>query len=342
MRLFLFTIINKIWNKINLKSYDWFSEDLARKITYFINYKLDPRFTVMIGLTYSCQCRCPHCGMSIYEKKSEDELTTEELLKFIETLSPKKTNGIYFFGGEPLLRNDIFQLINKAKEKGFLTMLDTNGYLLSQEMVKKLKKAGLDVIEVSIDHSDAKIHNTLRRMEGIFERAVEGIKNCLKERISCILSTYATREYIESGELKKIISLGEKLGVNFIRVLSPVLTGKLLNKEEMKLNNKERKKLKKIIKNSSVPIGIEDTYCWSKNKKLLYISPYGEVQPCPYIPFSFGNIREESLSSILERMWKHPMFKIKSKECLMNNKEFRERYLKEKLKENQIFPIQVD
>jgi len=338
MKLFFTTLLTKIWQILNkYKINRLLSSKTNLEIDYFLS-KLDPRLRVMIGLTYFCQCKCAHCGMGFFSKNKERELTTKEWINFIESLSFKKTKMVYFFGGEPLLRNDIFQLINKAKEKGFLTMLDTNGYLLSDAMAKKLKKAGLDVIEVSIDNSEAKIHDSLRGIEGVFERAVSGIKNCLKEKIFCILSTYATTEYIQSGELERIISLGEKLGVNQIRILSPVLTGKWLDKEKIKLNNKERKKIKEIIGKTSTFSFLEDEYCLSVNKKLLYISPYGEVQSCPYLPFSFGNIKEELLGKILKKIWKHPMFRIKTKKCLMNNEEFRRRYLG---KLEQKFPVDL-
>lgn len=326
MKLFLTILISKIWNVLKKSGINrLLDNNLNIKIRLFLN-RLDPRVTVMIGLSYFCQCNCLHCGMANYKKDKESELTTDEWLGLIDGLSSKNVKQIYFFGGEPLLRNDIFQLIKKTKKGGFRSIIDTNGHLLTEEMVEKLKIAGLDLIEVSIDSADPKTHDALRKLEGLFEKATTGIKMCLKRGIFCILSTYVTEKSIKNGDFQKIILLAEKLGVNYLRVLAPVAIGKWLKKEEVILNKNKRKQLKNIIKNS--PVFLEDDYCLSANKKLIYISPYGEVQPCCYIPFTFGNIKEEPLEEILKRMWKHPLFRIKTKECLMNNEEFRRTYLK--------------
>lgn len=295
-------------------------------------------FTVMLGLTYFCQCTCSHCGIGIYKKDKEREFTTNEWLEIINNL-PKKTKWVVFFGGEPLLRKDLLDLISRAKMRKFQTIVQTNGYLLTEEMIKNLKKSGLDLIEVSIDNSDPKIHDSLRGVEGIFEIAILGIKNCLKENIPCGISTYATKENIDNGNLRNVILLSKELKVNYLRILSPILTGKWLKADELKLNNDERKHLKSFMK-KDFPF-LEDDHCFSKNKKLVYISPYGEVQPCCYNPFSFGNIKEESLEKIMNRMWQHPMYKIKTKQCIINNEEFRKKYIKD-LELSQEFPINLN
>ena len=61
----------------------------------------------------------------------------------------------------------------------------------------------------------------------------------------------------------------------------------------------------------------------------FYISLYSEVQPCCFIPIAFGNVRDEPLKTILERMWSHPMLNERclQKECPMLNREFREKYI---------------
>jgi len=67
-------------------------------------------------------------------------------------------------------------------------------------------------------------------------------------------------------------------------------------------------------------------------RNTFYVSPYGEVQPCPYMPLYFGNVKEEALSNILHRMWRHDIFsKIDSKECLILNKDFQAQFIKPEL-----------
>ena len=320
--------VNKILNNFKY---------LKTGIWYFLA-KRDPLLTVMIGLTYNCHCDCPHCAMAIYEKNREKELSTSEWLEVISRFPKNKVRRVYFFGGEPLLKPDIFELIGQARKKGLRTAFDTNGYLLTKEIAEKLKKAGLNLIGVSIDSSDPETHNRLRGIGNLFKKATEGIKYCLKEGIRCCLSTYATKEKIESGELQRIISLGKMLGVTYVRILSPISTGRWLEEENKKLNFQERKLLNDLRKFGFVHL--EEDFCLSMNKRLVYISPYGEVQPCWSMPFNFGNIKKTPLEEILKRMWNHSIFKVSGKICPMNNEEFRRKYLGN-VKTGQKFPVSL-
>jgi MoaA/NifB/PqqE/SkfB family radical SAM enzyme len=281
-------------------------------------------FTVMLGVTYSCQFNCAHCGVKGYEKNGCREFSTEELVETINNLPPK-TKFIVFTGGEPLLQKDLPKLISVAKNKKLGTFLNTNGYLLTKEITKNLKQAGLDAIEISIDNANPQIHDSLRKHQNAFENALSGIKNCLLEKIPCSINTYATKENIKNGELEKIILLGKELGVNFVKILSPILSGKWLKNDELKLNENERKRLKKILRFDFA--FLEDDDCYSVRKKMIYISPYGDIQPCCYIPIIFGNLKESSIEEIVKKMWDHPMYRMKTKECIMNNEEFRKKYI---------------
>jgi len=301
-------------------------------------YIHDPRVTAMIGVTYFCQCSCPHCGMAAYPKNKKEEMSKDELIEIINQFPKSKIKGVYFFGGEPLLRNDIFELISRARRRGFLTILDTNGYLLTKEVARKLRNAGLQVIGVSIDNPDSQIHNKLRGQKDSFERAVEGIKNCLNEKMVCYISTYVTKQNLKSGDLKKIISLGEKLGVDYIRIVPPLPMGKWLGREDIRLNDQEGQLLKTFRRFDFVRL--EDDNCTAVIKSSFYISPHGDIQPCCYLPFSFGNLRNEALEKILKRMWQHPMFEMKIKRCPLNDKEFQKKYLS-KLTPSTKFPLDL-
>jgi MoaA/NifB/PqqE/SkfB family radical SAM enzyme len=263
--------------------------------------------------------------MAFYRKSREEEMNGNEIIELINRLPRSKIKEVYFFGGEPLLRNDIFKLINCARRRRFRTLLDTNGGLLNEEVVNKLRNAGLTRLGVSIDSPYPEIHDKLRGQQGLFERAIEGIKYCLDKKITCYFSTYATKENLKNGDLKKIILLGEKLGVSHVRVLSSILMGRWLDKEDFKLNQEERELLKSFRQFGFV--FLEENSCNALRKKLFYISPYGEVQPCCYIPISFGNIKKEPLEKILKKMWKHPIFNTRIKEeCPVNNEEFQKKY----------------
>jgi MoaA/NifB/PqqE/SkfB family radical SAM enzyme len=66
--------------------------------------------------------------------------------------------------------------------------------------------------------------------------------------------------------------------------------------------------------------------CSGLDKNFFYISPFGDIQLCPAIPVSFGNIRAEGLDSILNRMWSHEISKTKCRGCIMNDEGFRKKF----------------
>lgn len=305
---------------------------------YVFAHRLDTRITVMIGLTYFCQCNCTHCGMGNYPKDKKEELGKTEIIEIIKGFSRRKIRTIHFFGGEPLLRNDIFDLINYAHKRGFITKIETNGFLLNREVVKKLKNSGLNLIGVSIDSPYPQIHDNLRGAEGLFNTAITGIKNCLEEKIWCYISTYATKENLKNGDLKKIISLGKELKVIAVRIISPLAVGRWSGRKNIQLNYREQELLNKVCQDDLA--WLEDKHCTAMAKKRFYISPYGDIQPCPYVPLNFGNLRKEPLENILKRMWGHPVFKIKTKnECLINNTLFQQGYLPQITSANPLLDI---
>jgi len=292
---------------------------------------------VMIGLTYECQCSCKYCCSGLYAKEKKKELTTEEIKSLIDSIShfPFAVVLVSFFGGEPLIRKDVFDLIKYAATKGLFVELETNGILLSLENVKRLKVAGLHHLFVRIEHSDSEFHDQISSFKECFKKAIEGIKHCVTERLSCSISTIAMKEKIYNGQIKKIIELGKKLKVTSLRILYPTLAGKWLDENEKILSKAEERTVRELLNPDFVYL--ESSYvctremnriCPSKQKKMFYISCYGEVLPCPFVPLIFGNIRHKKISEILEKMWLNPFLNYTDcSECLMHDVKFRNTYI---------------
>lgn len=329
LRQFIFGI-RVFFNRLPLRSYLKIIKFLWRR---YILGKPIP-FSVVFALTYKCQCSCVHCSVGDYAKEN-DELSTEEIksvLDFIDLWGPVK---VTFFGGEPLLRKDIVQLVNYVSRKGIRTSIDTNGLLLDEDMVVALKNVGLGNINVSIDSADGRVHDLLRQREGCFQSAIEGLKLCVEYKIPCLISTYASKRAIYDKDLRKIIKLAKRLGVSGVKILFPILSGKWREKESERLNSEEEEYMKSLLDPSFVYI--EDALemvkkkgkgCSAMERNLVYISPYGNIQPCPAIPITFGNIRNENIEDIIKAMTDHRFYK-KYKSCgmcLMNEQGFRSRF----------------
>lgn len=290
--------------------------------------------SVMIGVTYRCQCGCVHCGMNLYRVAPGEELSTEEVKCVIRQARGLGAVEITLFGGEPLLREDLDEVIASASASRMLPSLDTNGILLSPGRVERLMDARLAAVKVSLDSPKGEEHDRLRRMEGCFEKALAGIRECVKRRLPCVISTYASRENIRSGDLRRLIELGRDLGVDAIRIIDTTLSGCLLAEKQKKLSRAERKLLAKLLEpgfvfleNLASARALTHPVCSALARRYIYVSPPGDVQPCCFVPLSFGNVRRESLERILKRIWGSSLMEHDPGRCLMNNPGFRERYV---------------
>ena len=303
------------------------------KLSKWFNEERGEVFYLMFGITYNCQLKCPHCGVGNYENEPPRELTTEEVKDVLDQAN--KAFIINFFGGEPTMRPDLMELIKYASERSMYVFCDTNGLKITKDFARQLKDNGLDILYVSIDSPILEKHDEWRGMQGCFERAVQGIKNALDVELKCVLSTYITKENLANGDFERIIQMAKDLRAIGVRYILPTPTGRWLYNPEVVLSKEEEKKVRKIAK---FPFVCRDFYFQNQRSSqcrgvsenvYFYISPYGDVMPCCFLPLTFGNIREEPLNTILERMWGHSMFceSWVKKECPMLNKEFREKYI---------------
>ena len=229
------------------------------------------------------------------------------------------------------MRKDIHALITCARSHGFCTNLDTNGALLTKPFAHKLKAAGLDIIGVSIDSSDPDTHDALRRKKGLFAKALGGIRHCIAEGIKCYVSTYATHENVSNGDLLKVVQLARSEKADWTRICAPFAAGKWISCTENRLTPQERAFVERIADEDPEYIVLEDRNgCPGIQQRLLYVSAYGDVQPCCYVPVTFGNIRQERLADIARRIQRHPMYKRfgKLKNCPMNDDAFRREFIR--------------
>lgn len=288
-------------------------------------------FSVVYAVTYRCQCRCVHCSVADYGVP-KDELDDAEARGLIDSVADWGAVKLTFFGGEPLVREELCGLAAYAAGKGLRVSLDTNGLFLDRAMAEKLKAAGIGNVNVSLDSSDPALHDTLRKQQGCFDAAVGAIKHCVALGIPCLVSTYASKRALKEGDTEKLIAFARKLGAAGVKILFPILSGNWRDKEEEHLGPEEEKKLLSLTDPSYVYI--EDALqmvksrgkgCSAMERNLVYISSTGDVQPCPAIPVSFGNIRKKKLAEIAASMSGHPFFAKygKCSMCLMNEPGFR-------------------
>jgi radical SAM protein with 4Fe4S-binding SPASM domain len=147
---------------------------------HLLHYSQDKKPVLVWNLTRRCNLSCAHCYTDSHDKEYEGELTTPEALAVIDDVSEFGVPVILFSGGEPLLRPDLFELITYARDKGIRGVLSTNGTLITQDVVRKLKEFGLSYVGVSLDVTE-QVHDKFRGKKGAFKDALRAIQYCLDE-----------------------------------------------------------------------------------------------------------------------------------------------------------------
>jgi len=130
------------------------------------------------NITRTCNLKCIHCYTDSDAKDYAGELTTEQGKKLIEDLADFNIPALLFSGGEPLIRPDVFELVNHAKKQNLRCTLSTNGVLITEEVAKRIKESGFVYVGISLD-GIGEINDLFRGKEGAFKKAMRGFRNCV-------------------------------------------------------------------------------------------------------------------------------------------------------------------
>ncbi|MBU3161608.1 putative heme d1 biosynthesis radical SAM protein NirJ1 [Clostridium frigoris] len=132
---------------------------------------------VVWNCTKTCNLKCMHCYANSDSKKYKGELSTKEALSLIDDFHNAKVPVILFSGGEPLLREDLFELIKHAGDYKMRCTISTNGTLIDKDIARRIKQSEVGYVGISLDGIGDR-HDEFRRTKGSFDKALVGIKNC--------------------------------------------------------------------------------------------------------------------------------------------------------------------
>ena len=207
-------------------------------------YRIPAPFLVVWNYTNACNLRCRHCYQRA-ERPRPDELTTEERLSIIDQLDENNVSALAFSGGEPLMRRDFFEVAEYAHDKGLQVSVATNGTLLTKDVVARMKKAGVDYVEVSLDGASKETHESFRGVKGSFDATIQGIRNSVEGGLYTCIAITATK--LNLNEIPKIFELAKKLGVRRIIVFNFIPTGRGEDIVHLDLSPTERENLLKYL-----------------------------------------------------------------------------------------------
>ena len=133
---------------------------------------------VVWNSTRRCNLKCVHCYSQSCNEDYEGELTNEQAKAMIRDLAAFKAPVLLFSGGEPLMRQDMYELGAYAKEQGMRPVISTNGTLITKSAASKIKETGFGYVGISLD-GVGETNDRFRGVKGAFDAALKGFENCL-------------------------------------------------------------------------------------------------------------------------------------------------------------------
>jgi AdoMet-dependent heme synthase len=270
--------------------------------------KLGIPLTVQLDLTYRCNERCIHCYL---DHDDHGEMTTIEIKRLLDELAAAGVFILTLSGGEIMLRKDLFELLEYARELTFCVKLKTNAILIRQPEAERIRALGVDSIQVSIYSHLAEVHDAITKIPGSLKRSLDAIRFLKAHGLKVIVASVLMAQ--NSGDYHGVRALAIELGVDF--TLDPTVTPKMDGDRSILSLNAGHAVLKDLFRDPALvgdaeqfcalPVNadadiLEDVPC-SAGHTACYVSPYGDVYPCVQFPLPSGNVRRNRFLDI----WKH-------------------------------------
>jgi len=268
---------------------------------------------IAFEVTRRCRYTCRHCRANAGYGHDERDLTTEQCKKILASVAKFSKPVIILTGGEPMERNDIYELIRYGRDLGLRMVMATCGYLIDDESIVRLKEAGILTLSFSVDGASAETHDAFRQAKGAFDSTVKAAQIArragVRFQINTTISKINIDEVVGTAELAK--RLGAYCFNPFILVptgrgeqltdaiLDPVEYEVLLNELlQMKLKSEIQVRvtcgpqLARICKQQKLErLGVSVSGCMG-GRGFGFISCRGEVQTCGFLDISAGNLIE--------------------------------------------------
>ncbi|MBM4273614.1 MAG: heme b synthase [Deltaproteobacteria bacterium] len=291
--------------------------------------KIPPLRLLAWETTRRCNLACLHCRAAAGSGPYPGELTTDEGITLLNDLAAMGQIVVIMTGGEPLLREDIYDLAAYGARKGHRMVMAVNGTLLTPQIGARLKDAGIQRLSISIDGATASSHDRLRAVEGAFEGALSGIAACREVGMPFQINTTITKANLVELPAIHEMAINLEAAAHHVFVLVPMGRGEqlrddLVSPEEYDqtlrwlLDRQREGRL--FIKPTCAPqyyrLWRQDAQARGEKitpashsmeamtkgclggQGFAFVSYKGEVQPCGYLELLAGNIRETPFPEI--------------------------------------------
>ncbi|PRR85891.1 putative heme d1 biosynthesis radical SAM protein NirJ1 [Clostridium luticellarii] len=286
---------------------------------------------VVWNCTRTCNLKCRHCYADSDSRIYPGELNTKEAKDFIDDLQEFKVPVIIFSGGEPLLRKDLFELIEYAKQHNIRSTISTNGTLIDRNTADTLKKCGVGYVGISLDGMGEN-HDKFRGTKGSFCNALMGIRNC-REAGQKVGLRFTINKH-NYGQLKDIFNLVEEEKINRVCFYHLVYSGRGSFMVDEDITHDEAREAMNLIMEKAMEFGdkvevltvdnhADSVYLYLKARKkykklsenmfelmklnggnrsgiaIANVDYKGDVHPDQFTTqYTFGNVKERSFGDI--------------------------------------------
>lgn len=243
------------------------------------------------------------------------ELSTAEGTRLIDQIAEVGRPVMVLSGGEPLLRDDIFELARYGADKGLRMAMGTNGTLIDDAVAAQLKRSGINRVAISLDSSTSEVHDRIRGVKGSWTGALRGIRASLQAGIGVQANVTVTRQ--NSHDIEPILAMVRRLGITDVHLFFLIPTGRGREEDAIRPVEYEalirtalsRKDDALTLRPTCAPQFIRiakqmglDTERWGRGCiagiNYCRVNNNGAVTPCPYLHLVVGNVRTTSFEDI--------------------------------------------
>jgi radical SAM protein with 4Fe4S-binding SPASM domain len=267
---------------------------------YFRKKKL---MQVHLDLTYRCNLRCVHCYVN---KEVTESLDTRKVLSIIDELYEMGTFRLTFSGGDPLLREDLFDIIKYARQKKFAITVKTTGMLIDEKAASCMAAIPVNLIDMTVFSDQPEVHDSITAIHGSCMRAFNAIELLKKHRVHVRAMYPIIKNNVDS--VQSVMKRLDQSNIDYLPSFSitPKTDGSLIpydyavepaKRAEVYLKENVFKKKIRKVESNRIEYRSNDILCFAGHT-LLYISPDGTVYPCVNWPVVLGNVRQCSIKEI--------------------------------------------
>lgn len=317
--------------------------ELTRKLMSFRKYVLENKEIgikqrgIDMNLNNACNLRCKHC----FTNSPKGEHAKDRLsIDVIERVANEAHDlGIFEWdmqGGELLLFPEkLYEALTAIKTERFYVYVTTNGFFMTQEIANELARLGVNRVSVSLDSFSPQEHDEFRGRKNSWQKGINALEMVQKAGMTPYLNITVGHYNAKSEDVRNLLDYSKK---NRYKTLINVATpsGMWSKLQEIMIDDVDRehliqlrKEYKNLVRNLWDPFDKEmEGVIGCNTINRLYITPLGDVLPCPYVHIRIGNVLEESLLTISERGFQARKFRDNSKSCLAGeDKDFVSKFL---------------